>query len=81
MVIFLASTLPTLLATQRGSARENSCHRVIIGLRDRVKLMIMTAGTTQREAHHGATDRVHLVIDAVKLKLFPIAFVQIHRPK
>ena len=78
-MILLAPTLPILLTAQRGCARKNACHRVVIGLSNRIKLVIVTACTTQRESHRGAAKCIHLVIDAVKLELLAVAFIQIHR--
>ena len=79
LIVFFVTTLSILLSAERLRAREDPGHRVIVGLRDRVELVIMTARTTQRQTHHRPTDRIHLVVNAVELKLLAVPFVQIHR--
>ena len=77
--VVLVAALPVLLAAQRRRARENPGHRVVVGLRDGIEFVIVAPRASEREAHRGAAQRVHLIINAVELELLGVPLVQIHR--
>jgi hypothetical protein len=57
-----------------GRAFENAGEAVVVGRGDGVELMVVTAGTAEREAEEGAPEGVDLLINDVHLHLGFIDF-------
>ena len=55
---------------------EDTSQSVIVGGFNRIKLMIMTPGTPQRQAEYGTTESVDLLVDDVHLHFGLIDFRQ-----
>ena len=50
---------------QNARAVEDAGQRVVVGLRDRIELVVVAAGTAERQAQERLADRVDLVVDHV----------------
>ena len=63
-----AATHQTLHTRVHFGAGENACQGVVIGLRNRIELVIVAAGTTDRQSQQGPRDHIDLLVDVVHLK-------------
>ena len=55
-------------------AFENRGERIIVGLEDRIKFMIVASNTTERHSQKRLTDRIELLVDGIHDQLFAIWF-------
>ena len=61
-------------SVHRVRALEDAGQRVVIRRRDRVELVVVAAGTAQRQAEERSADRVNLLVDNVHLHFDRVVF-------